>query len=130
MRSSREPTPPAASQSRRRPRITGSCTEAVSKTRMATSGRTCGWTQRSPAGKCPSSMFRPDHLAQGEKTMATQPAPVVTAFDWVPDFAKGLVRDLRVRWAFEELGEPYGIEKFGTASPRPDDYVRWQPFEQ
>ena len=39
--------------------------------------------------------------------MATQPAPVVTAFDWVPDFAKGLVRDLRVRWAFEELGEPY-----------------------
>ena len=27
--------------------------------------------------------------------MATQPAPVITAFDWVPNFAKGLVRDLR-----------------------------------
>jgi glutathione S-transferase len=62
--------------------------------------------------------------------MATQPAPVVTAFDWVPDFAKGLVRDLRVRWAFEELGEPYGIEKFGAANPRPEGYVNWQPFEQ
>jgi len=51
--------------------------------------------------------------------MATQPAPVVTAFDWVPDFAKGLVRDLRVRWAFEELGAPYAVETFGAASPRP-----------
>ena len=62
--------------------------------------------------------------------MATQPAPVVTAFDWVPDFAKGLVRDLRVRWAFEELGEPYDIQKFGAANPRPEGYVNWQPFEQ
>ena len=62
--------------------------------------------------------------------MATQPAPVVTAFDWVPDFAKGLVRDLRVRWAFEELGEPYSVEKFGAANPRPEGYVNWQPFEQ
>jgi glutathione S-transferase len=62
--------------------------------------------------------------------MATQPAPVVTAFDWVPDFAKGLVRDLRVRWAFEEIGAPYSIEKFGAANPRPEGYVNWQPFEQ
>ncbi|MGX7894766.1 glutathione S-transferase family protein [Tsuneonella sp. HG222] len=57
-------------------------------------------------------------------------APTVTAFDWVPDFAKGLVRDLRVRWAFEEIGQPYAIEKFGAAAPRPDDYAQWQPFEQ
>ena len=62
--------------------------------------------------------------------MATQPQPVVTAFDWVPDFAKGLVRDLRVRWAFEELGKPYAVEKFGAANPRPENYVNWQPFEQ
>nr|WP_166180721.1 glutathione S-transferase family protein [Altererythrobacter segetis] len=62
--------------------------------------------------------------------MATQPAPVVTAFDWVPDFAKGLVRDLRVRWAFEEIGAPYAVEKFGAANPRPDGYAKWQPFEQ
>jgi len=62
--------------------------------------------------------------------MATQPVPVVTAFDWVPDFAKGLVRDLRVRWAFEEIGAPYSTEKFGAATPRPEGYVKWQPFEQ
>lgn len=63
--------------------------------------------------------------------MATaQPVPVVTAFDWVPDFAKGLVRDLRVRWALEEIGRPYATEKFGAANPRPEGYVKWQPFEQ
>ncbi len=62
--------------------------------------------------------------------MATQPLPVVTAFDWVPDFAKGLVRDLRVRWAFEEIGEPYATETFGAANPRPEGYAKWQPFEQ
>ena len=62
--------------------------------------------------------------------MATKPLPTVTAFDWVPDFAKGLVRDLRVRWALEEVGAPYATEKFGAATPRPEDYVKWQPFEQ
>ena len=56
--------------------------------------------------------------------------PVVTAFDWVPDFARGLVRDLRVRWAFEEIGAPYAIEKFGAGKPRPEGYAQWQPFEQ
>lgn len=62
--------------------------------------------------------------------MATQSAPVVTAFDWVPDFAKGLVRDLRVRWALEEIGEPYETELLGARGPKPESYVAWQPFEQ
>ena len=30
--------------------------------------------------------------------------PTVSAFNWVPEFAKGRVRDLRVRWAYEEIG--------------------------
>ena len=35
-------------------------------------------------------------------------APVrISAFRWVPDFARGQVRDLRVRWALEEIGRPY-----------------------
>ena len=37
------------------------------------------------------------------------PKPVITAFDWVPDFARGQVRDLRVRWALEEVGQPYDV---------------------
>jgi hypothetical protein len=34
----------------------------------------------------------------------------VSAFRWVPPFARGLVRDLRVRWALEEAGLPYAFE--------------------
>ncbi len=37
----------------------------------------------------------------------------VTAFRWVPPFAQGLVRDLRVRWALEEAGLPYETRLIG-----------------
>jgi glutathione S-transferase len=60
----------------------------------------------------------------------TDTKPVLTAFDWVPDFARGLVRDLRVRWAFEEIGRPYDVKLLGAMNPRPDDYLAWQPFDQ
>ncbi|MEO6388918.1 MAG: glutathione S-transferase family protein [Croceibacterium sp.] len=56
--------------------------------------------------------------------------PSVTAFGWVPEFARGLVRDLRVRWALEEMGRAYDTELFSARSPRPADYVARQPFEQ
>ena len=56
--------------------------------------------------------------------------PVVTAFNWVPDFARGLVRDLRVRWALEEIGRPYDTELSNARAPRPDEYLARQPFDQ
>lgn len=52
----------------------------------------------------------------------------VTAFSWVPPFARGQVRDLRVRWALEEAGLDYRTRLLG--SPRPDDYYREQPWGQ
>ncbi len=56
-------------------------------------------------------------------------APVeITAFRWVPDFAAGLVRDLRVRWALEEAGLDYRVRLLGEQ--KPPEYVREQPFEQ
>ena len=60
----------------------------------------------------------------------TTSRPVVTAFNWVPEFARGLVRDLRVRWALEEIGAPYDTELLNARNPRPDDYLSWQPFDQ
>jgi glutathione S-transferase len=51
-----------------------------------------------------------------------------TALKWAPDFAQGLVRDLRVRWALEEAGLDYRVRLLG--SPRPADYVKEQPFDQ
>ncbi|WYK06947.1 hypothetical protein DWF04_019350 [Cereibacter sphaeroides f. sp. denitrificans] len=39
-----------------------------------------------------------------------RPGLTVTAFDWVPGFAQGQVRDLRPRWALEEAQLPYEVE--------------------
>ena len=61
---------------------------------------------------------------------ATASRPVVTAFEWVPDFARGLVRDLRVRWALEEIGAPYDTELLNARLPRPEAYLARQPFDQ
>ena len=52
----------------------------------------------------------------------------VTAFGWVPDFARGQVRDLRVRWALEELGLPYRTRLL--MGERPASYYREQPWGQ
>ena len=54
----------------------------------------------------------------------------VTAFRWVPDFAAGLVRDLRIRWALEEIGRPYRVRLLDAMNPRPADYFHEQPFGQ
>ncbi|MGH8336615.1 MAG: glutathione S-transferase family protein, partial [Gammaproteobacteria bacterium] len=37
----------------------------------------------------------------------------ITAFKWVPDFAQGFVRDLRPRWACEEIGMDYSERLLG-----------------
>lgn len=52
----------------------------------------------------------------------------ITAFRWVPPFAQGVVRDLRVRWALEEIDLDYRTRLFGFE--RPSEYVQEQPFDQ
>ena len=54
----------------------------------------------------------------------------ITAFRWVPDFAAGLVRDLRIRWALEEIGRPYRVRLLDATNPRPSEYFLEQPFGQ
>lgn len=54
----------------------------------------------------------------------------VTAFRWVPPFAQGLVRDLRVRWALEEAGLPYEARLITPEDKETDDYRGLQPFSQ
>ena len=54
----------------------------------------------------------------------------VTAFEWVPSFAQGSVRDLRVRWALEEAGIPYGDHLIGPQDQSTPDYRALQPFGQ
>ena len=52
----------------------------------------------------------------------------ITAFRWVPEFAQGVVRDLRARWALEEAGLDYRVRLLGQE--RPLEYLREQPFDQ
>ena len=54
----------------------------------------------------------------------------ITAFKWVPPFAEGFVRDLRARWALEEIGADYRGRLIGGPSDRPGDYCQDQPCNQ
>src|ERR1700755_761560 len=54
----------------------------------------------------------------------------VSAFKWVPDFAKGQVRDLRVRWALEEAGLPYKARLLEQGDQDKPEYRALQPFGQ
>lgn len=53
----------------------------------------------------------------------------ITTYDWVPDMAKGYVRDLRIRWACHEAGLPYRIESTSLSHKTPQHFAR-QPFGQ
>lgn len=54
----------------------------------------------------------------------------VSAFRWVPPFAQGFVRDLRVRWALEEAALPYEATLIGQQDQASESYRQWQPFGQ
>ena len=54
----------------------------------------------------------------------------LTAFRWVPEFAQGLVKDLRVRWALEEAGIPYQEKLIGPEDQASAGYRTLQPFGQ
>src|SRR5258706_11316609 len=55
----------------------------------------------------------------------------IPAYKWVPPFAQGLVRDLRVRWALEEAGLPYDVRLIGLGPEQGSpEYRALQPFGQ
>jgi len=54
----------------------------------------------------------------------------LTAFRWVPEFAQGYVRDLRIRWALEEAGLPYEVVLIDPQIQASARYHEWQPFGQ
>ncbi|EBA09777.1 glutathione S-transferase family protein [Sagittula stellata] len=54
----------------------------------------------------------------------------ITAYDWVPDFAQGHVRDLRVRWALREAGLPYDVTLIEQGRQTEPGHLARQPFAQ
>jgi glutathione S-transferase len=54
----------------------------------------------------------------------------ISAFRWVPPFAQGQVRDLRVRWALEEAGLAYRARLLELGDQDKPEYRALQPFGQ
>jgi glutathione S-transferase len=56
--------------------------------------------------------------------------PTITAFERSPDGGKGLARDTRVRWAFEDVGQPYDVRLVSFKAMKEPAHLALQPFGQ
>lgn len=56
--------------------------------------------------------------------------PTLTAFETSPDRGQGLARDMRVRWAFEEVGQPYDVRLLSFTAMKEPAHRRLHPFGQ
>jgi glutathione S-transferase len=54
----------------------------------------------------------------------------ITAFERSPDGGKGLARDTRVRWALEEVGEPYEVRLVSFRAMKEPAHLALHPFGQ
>lgn len=56
--------------------------------------------------------------------------PTITAFAASPDRGQGMARDMPVRWAFEEVGQPYNVRLVSFAEMKEPAHLAHQPFGQ
>jgi glutathione S-transferase len=56
--------------------------------------------------------------------------PTITAFEQSPDRGKGLARDMRVRWALEEVGQPYEVRLVSFGAMKEAAHRALHPFGQ
>jgi glutathione S-transferase len=56
--------------------------------------------------------------------------PVITAFEHSPDRGQGLARDMRVRWALEEVGQPYAVRLVSFRAMKEPAHRALHPFGQ
>jgi glutathione S-transferase len=56
--------------------------------------------------------------------------PTITAFESSPDRGRGLARDMPVRWALEEVGQPYNVRLVSFAEMKQPAHLALQPFGQ
>jgi glutathione S-transferase len=54
----------------------------------------------------------------------------ITAFERSPDRGKGLARDMRVRWALEEVGQPYDVRLLSFSAMKEPAHLALHPFGQ
>jgi glutathione S-transferase len=56
--------------------------------------------------------------------------PTITAFERSPDRGRGMARDMRVRWALEEVGQPYDVRLLSFKEMKEPAHLALHPFGQ
>jgi glutathione S-transferase len=56
--------------------------------------------------------------------------PTITAFERSPDRGRGLARDMRIRWALEEVGQPYEVRLLSFSEMKESAHRKLNPFGQ
>jgi glutathione S-transferase len=56
--------------------------------------------------------------------------PTITVFEASPDRGRGMARDMPVRWALEEVGQPYDVRLVSFAAMKEPAHLALQPFGQ
>ncbi|MGK9235956.1 glutathione S-transferase family protein [Inquilinus limosus] len=72
----------------------------------------------------PPIVFKTDRLWRTTMTAT------ITAFERSPDRGKGLARDMRVRWALEEVGQPYDVRLLSFKAMKEPAHLALHPFGQ
>ena len=70
------------------------------------------------------------HAGVTPSRRASSITPTITAFERSPDGGKGLARDTRVRWAFEEVGQAYQVRPVSFRAMKETAHLALHPFGQ
>lgn len=67
---------------------------------------------------------------RSDRFAARRSAPTITAFERSPDGGKGMARDMRVRWALEEVGQPHDVRLLSFEEMKAPAHRALHPFGQ
>src|SRR5580658_6140459 len=84
------------------------------------------------AGKRPFDFLLPGGCFAGHHatTRSVTMTITITVFERSPDRGKGLARDMRVRWALEEVGQPYDVRLLSFRAMKESALRTLHPFGQ
>jgi glutathione S-transferase len=75
-------------------------------------------------------LFNPELVNVSCESRPSLMKPTLTAFEQSPDRGRGLARDMRVRWALEEVGQPYDVRLVSFRTMKETAHLRLHPFGQ
>jgi glutathione S-transferase len=79
---------------------------------------------------CPAVRLSSESHLGIPKSRSLAMKPTITAFEMSPDRGRGLARDMRVRWALEEVGQPYEVRLLSFPQMKEPAHLALQPFGQ